>query len=94
MTNAEAIRELHLIAGEEIQVFIAGTGCALWGKVVPQERPGCLTLRLTVEPLPDTVEQVDRAGVRSVYGSAIARGKLVRIPFVIVDVVFREEGPR
>jgi hypothetical protein len=69
---------------DEIQVWISGTGRCLWGRIQPTDG---VTLKLTVQPLPDTVAWARAAGVR--FEDAIpVMGTKAHVPQRLVDVIF------
>ena len=83
---------------DEIQVFVVGTGCCLWGRIQPTCRfarnkgaLGGITLELTVEPLEDTVHNLRKAGVWRLSATHPRRGSIVHIPQRLVDVVFGDD---
>lgn len=86
---------------DEIQVFVLGTGCCFWGRILPTCRRassrgvcGGVVLELTVEPLPDTVTRARQAGVTFGDGPLTPPliGRQVKIPDRLVDVIFGSEA--
>lgn len=75
---------------DDIQVFIKGTGCALWGKVQPESADGGYVLEITVEPRDDTIAEIRAAGIDLQPVRPVV-GRHVTIPASLVDVVFGDD---
>lgn len=86
---------------DDIQVFVVGTGCCLWGRIQPDCRRartrgtlGGIRLELTAEPLQDTVTQLRQAGVRFETMVAPLRGTKAFVRHSLVDIVFGDRRRR
>ena len=81
--------------GDDIQVFLKGTGRCLWGFIQPvPTRDGDIVLKLSVAPKPDTSEIAYEAGVRNWQDGDrrhFYEDDLVLIPALAVDVIFGDE---
>ena len=75
---------------DEIQVFIKGTGCCLWGRIQPESEDGKYMLQVTVQPLPSTIAELRSVGI-DVQPFRPVIGQNVTIPARLVDVVFGDD---
>lgn len=73
---------------DDIQLFVKGTGCCLWG-TVQDLMNGSYTLQVTVEPLPETIQTLRGVGID--IQPAPVCGQCVTIPASLVDVVFGDD---
>lgn len=79
---------------DEIQVWIKGTGCCLWGSVSPVTHPeGAICMIVTVEPLPETIRLVEPlVRVQPSYRQhRLGRHAQVAIPKDVIDVIFGDD---